>query len=89
MKDFKLFYLKNCPYCKRVFRYLEELRLENPQYAALELEMIDERKEADLANSFDYYYVPTFYYKDTKLFEGKMTKEDVQNVLQQVVDAQG
>ncbi len=88
MKDFKLFYLKNCPYCKRAMKYLDELRQENPLYAQLELEMIEEKEQAALADTFDYYYVPTFYYKDEKLFEGAMKKEDVQKVLQQVVDAQ-
>lgn len=88
MKDFKLFYLKSCPYCKRAMKYLEELREENPLYAQLELEMIEEKEQAALADTFDYYYVPTFYYKDEKLFEGAMKKEDVQKVLQQVVNAQ-
>lgn len=88
MKDFKLFYLKSCPYCKKAIKYLDELRQENPAFQALELEWIEEKEQAELADTFDYYYVPTFFYKDKKLFEGAMNKEDVQKVLQQVVDAQ-
>lgn len=89
MKDFKLFYLKTCGYCKRAMQYMEELREEHPKFASIDLEMIEEREQAQVADSFDYYYVPTFFYKEKKLFEGAMTKEDVQNVLQQVLDAQG
>ena len=34
--------------------------------------------------SNDYYYVPTFFYGDNKLFEGAMEYEDVKKVLDQV-----
>ena len=85
MKEFKLFYLETCPYCLKARQYMEELRNENPEYQRIELEMIEEREQAELANTFDYYYVPTFYLGDEKLHEGAMTKEDLQSVFDKVL----
>ncbi len=47
--------------------------------------MIEESQQAELANSYDYYYVPTFYLGDEKLHEGAMTEEDVQSVFDKVL----
>ena len=86
MSDFKLFYLKFCPYCREVFKWIEELRVEHPEINEIELSMINERKEPELSDAYDYYYVPTFFYKDEKLFEGAMTKEGVLSVFQKALD---
>jgi disulfide oxidoreductase YuzD len=59
--------------------------MEDPKYQAIKIRKIDEAKERALANQYDYYLVPTFYYQDEKLFEGIMRKEDVQKVLDTVV----
>ncbi|MEG0498937.1 MAG: glutaredoxin domain-containing protein, partial [Alistipes sp.] len=56
MRPIKLFYLKNCPFCRKALGYLDELRAANPAYAALEIEMIEESEESDRAESYDYYY---------------------------------
>jgi len=81
MPKLDLFILESCPYCIRARQYLDELRQEDPKYQAIEIRLIDERKERALANSYDYYLVPTFYLGQTKLFEGIMTKADVRKVL--------
>lgn len=81
MPKLDLFILESCPYCIKARTYLDELRQEDPKYQNIEIRLIDERKERALANSYDYYLVPTFYLGQTKLFEGIMTKADVKNVL--------
>lgn len=86
MQGFKLFYLEFCPYCREVFKYIDELKEEYPLLNDIELELLDERKNVELSDSLDYYYVPTFYYDDQKLFEGAMTKEEVLDVFQQAMD---
>lgn len=88
MSKLDLFILESCPYCIRARRYLDELIAEDPRYQAIEIHLIDERKERALANSYDYYLVPTFYLGQTKLFEGIMTKADVKAVLDQALSAQ-
>lgn len=75
----KLFYQKRCPYCKQALQYLDELKSEYPE---VKLEMIEETEQPDLANQYDYYYVPTFYLDQVKLHEGPVTKEDVSQILE-------
>ena len=82
MPKLTLFILESCPYCVRARQYLKELQTEDPKYLSVEIDMIDEKANKALANSYDYYLVPTFYLGKTKLFEGIMTKEDVRNVME-------
>jgi thiol-disulfide isomerase/thioredoxin len=88
MENLKLFYLKNCPYCIRVQTYLDEL-MQDPRYQSIDIIKIDEKKEKDLANQYDYYLVPTFYLNEEKLFEGIMNKQDVINVLEKTLQTKG
>ncbi len=80
----KVFILENCPHCIRMREYLNEL-LKEEKYRNIEIEMIDESKNVALANSYDYYYVPTFFFNDEKIFEGSMTYEDVRTTLDKIV----
>ena len=80
MKKITMFYFPSCPYCQKAIGYESELRAENPAYAALEIERIDEQKQPALADQYDYYYVPTYYVGETKLHEGAANKEDVRAV---------
>lgn len=81
MEKLTYFYLSGCPYCKRANKYLEELMEENPKYKEIEIERIEESKQVELANSYDYYYVPCFWIKEKKIHEGAATKEDIKKVL--------
>jgi len=87
MPKLDLFILESCPYCIRARKYLDELRQEEPKYQTIEIHLIDERKERALANSYNYYLVPTFYLGQTKLYEGIMTKADVKNVLDKALQS--
>lgn len=81
MKELTMFYLKSCPYCKRAFAYMDELKAENPAYADIPLKLIEEHEEAELANRYDYYYVPTYYMAGEKVHEGAIDKDGVKAVL--------
>ena len=61
MKPVKLFYQERCPFCKKALRYIEELKAEYPEFQPIEIEMIEETQHPDIADQYDYYYVPTFY----------------------------
>ena len=87
MKELTLFYLESCPYCKRARQYLDELRQENPSYAAIPLTMIEEREQRQLADQYDYFYVPTFYIGDKKVAEGSIDKQGVRQVLDMALEA--
>ena len=80
MKKITVFWFPSCPFCQKALRFADELRAEDPRYAALEVEMIDERKHPEIADKYDYYYVPTYYVGDQKLHEGAAGKDDVRAV---------
>ncbi len=87
MKNVKLFLLDNCPYCIKALRYIEELTEEYPDLKAVNIHMIEERKEKELADSYDYYLVPSFYVDEVKVHEGAVSKEQVLEILTSVSKA--
>lgn len=69
MREIIIFYLTGCPYCDAARRAVEELRQESPAYEALALRWIEENEERALADSYDYYRVPSLFYGEDKLYE--------------------
>ena len=86
MKNVKLFYLKQCPFCKKAIRYIEELKAQYTELACVDIEMIEESEQADVADKFDYYYVPTFYVDGVKEHEGGIYPEEVEKILRKALD---
>lgn len=86
MKTIRLFYLKNCPFCRRALQYIDELRTERPELSDLRIEMIEESEQPALADEFDYYYVPTFYVDGRKVHEGGIYKPEVERILLDALD---
>lgn len=82
MKAILMFTMASCPYCKRAVRYMEELMKETPKYKDIPLKVIDENLEPDIAYSYDYYCVPTYYVDEKKVHEGAASKEDVRRVFE-------
>ena len=60
---------------------MDEVKQEYPELQAVQVEMIEERKNSAISDSFDYWYVPTFYVDGKKVHEGVASKEIVENVL--------
>ena len=86
MKNVKLFYLKHCPFCKKAISYIEQLKAQYVELACVEIEMIEESEQADVADKFDYYYVPTFYVDGEKVHEGGIYPEEVEAILRKVIE---
>ncbi len=82
MKPVLFFMMKTCPYCQQAIAWLEELKNESPKYREVEIEMIDEKVHPEIADKYDYYYVPTFYVDGVKVHEGAAEKEDIRRVLE-------
>jgi thiol-disulfide isomerase/thioredoxin len=78
-KHIRLFYLKNCPYCRQAFAFIDELKQQDA-YKDIEIETIEESEEPETANRYDYYYVPTFYVDEVKMSEGAVTLSQVEEV---------
>lgn len=81
MKDVKLFYLETCPHCIRARKWIDEVKQEHPELQAVEIEMIEEKQHPDISDSYDYWYVPTFFVDGKKVHEGVASKEIVEQVL--------
>lgn len=81
MKKLMIFYQERCPFCKRAFAYIEELKKENSEYNKIAIETIEETEQPGYADTFDYYYVPTFYIDNKKIHEGGIKKEEVKEIL--------
>lgn len=81
MKEIKYFYLSSCPYCHQADRIISELINENPNFADIKINKIEESQNSKLANNYDYYYVPCLWIEKTKLMEGVPTKEKIRGVL--------
>ena len=64
-----LFHLNNCPYCHSAKKALRELVKEDPRYGEIDVEWIEESEQPELAARYDYYYVPTIFLGDQKLYE--------------------
>lgn len=86
MKEITFFMMDVCPYCKQAQKWLDELMEEKPEYKKIPMKVIDERKQPDIANQYDYYLVPTFYVDGEKLHEGVATKEKIEYVLKQAME---
>jgi len=87
MKELMLFYYPECPYCQRAFRFMDELFAEHPEYRGVPLRLVDEHKEAALADSYDYWYVPTYYMGDEKLSEGVKEKRLIEEAFQKAYNS--
>lgn len=87
MKPVTLFYLRNCPFCKWALRYIDEAKAAHPELAAVEIELVEESEEPEVADRYDYYYVPTFYVGGVKLHEGGIYPEEVEAVLRKALEA--
>ena len=87
MKPVKLFYLRNCPFCKRALRYIDEAKAAHPELAAVGLELVEESGEPEVGGRYGYYYVPTFYVGGEKLHEGGIYPDEVEAVLRKALEA--
>ncbi|MEG1896111.1 MAG: hypothetical protein RR162_07695 [Oscillospiraceae bacterium] len=48
--------------------------------------MVEEKENADIADKYDYFYVPCFYVDGKKLHEGAVTKEKIKAVLDSAME---
>lgn len=76
MPALTLFIQTTCPFCRRALGYIDELK-QLPEYKDIDIEIVDEIEQQERADTYDYYYVPTFYLGDKKLHEGAIYKEEV------------
>lgn len=86
MKPITMFMMTTCPYCQRAFGWMDDLKREHPEYETLQITMIDERAQPDVAGRYDYYYVPTYYVGAEKVHEGAASREIVESVFERALN---
>ena len=69
MKNLTVFYLENCPYCRKAADAVKELKAENPDFEKVEAEWIEESRNPEIAEKYNYYYVPCVFLGGEKLYE--------------------
>jgi glutaredoxin len=85
MKQVLYFYMEGCPYCRQTDRWMRDVLQEHPEYADVEIRKVDEQRERAFADSFDYYYVPTYYVDGVKVHEGVASRRVVESVFQKAL----
>ena len=75
-----MFEMAGCPHCRLAHKFMDELLEEHPGWKDIPVRVVDERREAALADSYDYYYVTSYYVNGKKLHEGHAEKADVEAV---------
>ena len=72
---------QGCRHCKRAFKWQEVLTEKfHPERRDVPVRVVDELEEKEYADSFDYYYVPSYYVDGVKVHEGPVTQQDVERV---------
>lgn len=79
-KHVKMMMLDTCPHCAHAFEIIDELKKEHPEYDRVDIETIEENREAGKTQGYDYWYVPTFFVDDVKIHEGVPTKDKIERV---------
>lgn len=69
MKKVTCFYLEKCPYCIQAKKALDELIDENPDYGSVEIDWIEESKNQEIIEQYDYYATPSMFIGHEKLYE--------------------
>lgn len=85
--ELKFFYMPGCPYCRRASGVIAQLMQEHPEYKKIKVLQIDETRHPEEAKKYDYYYVPTFFKGDEKVYEAAPgdTSEKMREILGQVL----
>ena len=69
MKKITMLKIEGCPYCRQAFQAIDQLKNENENFAALNIEIIDNYSELAKPFAQDYYYVPSMFVDGKKIYE--------------------
>lgn len=86
MKEIKMFMFESCPHCAKARKIMSSLLESNPEYKEIPLVMIDEKLQPEVADKYDYYYVPCFFVGGEKVHEGAVDEEKVKAVFEKAAE---
>ena len=87
-KEILLFSRDDCGYCAKAHKAIAELKAENPAYGTLSLREVEETREPEFIEKFDYYAVPTLYLDGVKKIEAHigMGYDEIKDAVKRVFD---
>ena len=87
-KEILLFSRDDCGYCAKAHKAIAELKAENPAYGTLSFREVEETREPEFIEKFDYYAVPTLYLDGVKKFEAHigMGYDEIKDAVKRVFD---
>ena len=87
-KEILLFSRDDCGYCAKAHKAIAELKAVNPAYGTLSLREVEETREPEFIEKFDYYAVPTLYLDGVKKFEAHigMGYDEIKDAVKRVFD---
>ena len=87
-KEILFFTRDDCGYCAKAHKAIAELKAENPAYGTLSLREVEETREPEFIEKFDYYAVPTLYLDGVKKFEAHigMGYDEIKDAVKRVFD---
>jgi len=85
MKPVIMFVTEWCPYCKKALTWMENIKKQNPEYSGIEIKIIDEELQPDIAKQYTYYYVPTYYIDGVKVHEGVASKDIISDIFEKAL----
>ena len=68
MREIVVLELSNCPYCRQLERILEDWK-DRPELKDVTFRWVDETKHPEISRQYSYYYVPTLFLGEKKLYE--------------------
>ena len=81
MKEVKMFMFEGCPHCKKAQELIEALKEKCNEYAQIKILSKKKKKDPQIADAYDYYYVPAFFVDEVKVHEGVPSEEKIRIVL--------
>lgn len=86
MKEIKMFMFEGCPHCRKASDLIKSLIAVEPKYSDIPFVMIDERLQPEVADKYDYFYVPTFYVGEKKVHEGKTDEHIIKMIFEKAFE---
>lgn len=71
MKEILGFHLNGCPYCANAFRAIDELVAENPAYADIHINWVEDQDAHELFKTHPYEYYPNLWFDLDKQYEAQ------------------
>lgn len=69
MKKITMFHITECKYCDFARQAIAELIKEYPEYANVEIEMINEDEHPEIIENYDYWAVPSLFIDHDKILK--------------------